>query len=112
MNLSKNSQFHRDFKLCASECDLYAIVIVMFGDFLPQEGESVSDADDKDSTASEEVEPKLKYVRLTNDLQSILTKDAANCIAVHPKVCRFVLLVQAVAVTWWPAREVVLSNGK
>lgn len=52
------------------------------------EGESVSDAEDKDSTASEEVEPKLKYVRLTNDLQSILTKDAASCIAVHPKfVC-------------------------
>jgi hypothetical protein len=42
---------------------------------------------------SEEIEPKLKYVRLANDLKSILTKDAANCIAVHPKVCRFVLLV-------------------
>lgn len=84
------------------------MVIVMYGDFLPQEGESVSDADDKDSTASEEVEPKLKYVRLTNDLQSILTKDAASCITVHPKVCRFVLLVQSLAVTWKPAREIVL----
>lgn len=84
----------------------------MFDDFLSQEGESVSDAEDKDSTASEEVEPKLKYVRLTNDLQSILTKDAASCIAVHPKVCRFVLLVKSFAVTWQPAREIVLPSRK
>lgn len=34
----------------------------------------------------EEVEPKLKYVRMSNDLQDILLKDAASCIAVHPKL--------------------------
>ncbi|XP_025830960.1 vacuolar protein sorting-associated protein 41 homolog [Agrilus planipennis] len=33
----------------------------------------------------EEIEPKLKYCRLSNDLQSILPQDAASCIAVHPK---------------------------
>lgn len=34
------------------------------------------------------MEPKLKYVRMSNDLQDILLKDAASCIAVHPKfVC-------------------------
>lgn len=35
----------------------------------------------------EEVEPKLKYERLSNDIAHILKKDAASCIAVHPKVC-------------------------
>ncbi|CAG2062815.1 unnamed protein product [Timema podura] len=34
----------------------------------------------------EEDEPKLKYVRMTNDLRNILTKDSASCIAVHPKL--------------------------
>ena len=33
-----------------------------------------------------EVEPKLKYERIANDLTSILSKDAASCIAVHTKV--------------------------
>lgn len=35
---------------------------------------------------SKEVEPKLKYERIANDLTSILSKDAASCIAVHTKV--------------------------
>ncbi|XP_044728250.1 vacuolar protein sorting-associated protein 41 homolog [Chrysoperla carnea] len=44
--------------------------------------------DDSDNFETEEVEPKLKYVRMANDLQNILLKDAASCIAVHPKfVC-------------------------
>lgn len=43
---------------------------------------------DEEKDSSEEIEPKLKYVRITNDLQNILCKDAASCIAVHPKfVC-------------------------
>lgn len=33
----------------------------------------------------EEVEPKLCYERLTNDVPNILKKDAASCIAVHTK---------------------------
>lgn len=41
--------------------------------------------DDKESTESEELEPKLKYIRITNDLKNILCKDAASCIAVHTK---------------------------
>jgi hypothetical protein len=41
-------------------------------------------ADDDDD--EEEVEPKLKYERLSNDITIILKKDAASCIAVHPKV--------------------------
>ncbi|XP_054716491.1 vacuolar protein sorting-associated protein 41 homolog isoform X2 [Uloborus diversus] len=32
-----------------------------------------------------EVEPKLCYERLTNDVPNILRKDAASCISVHPK---------------------------
>lgn len=42
----------------------------------------VADEDEEE----EEVEPKLKYERLSNDIASILKKDAASCIAVHPKV--------------------------
>lgn len=34
----------------------------------------------------DEIEPKLKYVRLSNDVQSILLKSSATSIAVHPKV--------------------------
>ncbi|KFM71721.1 Vacuolar protein sorting-associated protein 41-like protein, partial [Stegodyphus mimosarum] len=33
----------------------------------------------------EEIEPKLCYERLTNDVPNILKKDAASCIAVHTK---------------------------
>ncbi|XP_046741986.1 vacuolar protein sorting-associated protein 41 homolog isoform X1 [Diprion similis] len=40
--------------------------------------------DDSDSDV-EEVEPRLKYIRMRNDLDSILQNDAASCIAVHPK---------------------------
>lgn len=42
-------------------------------------------ADDADDD-EEEVEPKLKYERLSNDIAHILIKDASSCIAVHPKV--------------------------
>lgn len=34
----------------------------------------------------DEIEPRLKYVRIRNDLENILQNDAASCIAVHPKV--------------------------
>jgi len=34
----------------------------------------------------DEIEPRLKYVRIRNDLEHILQNDAASCIAVHPKV--------------------------
>jgi vacuolar protein sorting-associated protein 41 len=50
--------------------------------------ENASDetAGDGDSSmASEEVEPKLKYTRISNDLRTLLAKDAVSCIAVHPK---------------------------
>lgn len=40
----------------------------------------------EDEEEEEEVEPKLKYERLSNDIANILKKDAASCIAVHPKV--------------------------
>ncbi|VVC29341.1 Armadillo-type fold,Protein kinase, ATP binding site,WD40-repeat-containing domain,Protein kinase [Cinara cedri] len=38
-----------------------------------------------DTDIIEEVEPKLKYVRLTNDVQTILTKDGVSYLAAHPK---------------------------
>lgn len=34
----------------------------------------------------DEIEPRLKYIRIRNDLEHILQNDAASCIAVHPKV--------------------------
>lgn len=42
--------------------------------------------DPETDSTEEEVEPKLKYVRISNDLQKILSKDAVSCIAVHAKV--------------------------
>lgn len=47
--------------------------------------ESTSEKSD-DSSPFEEVEPKLKYERLSNDLQSVLQKDAVSCVAFHPKI--------------------------
>lgn len=41
---------------------------------------------ENESSDEEEVEPKLKYVRISNDLKRILNKDAVSCIAVHSKV--------------------------
>ena len=32
------------------------------------------------------VEPQLKYERTSNDLATILSRDAASCLAVHSKV--------------------------
>ena len=33
-----------------------------------------------------QVEPQLKYERMSNDLATILSRDAASCLAVHSKV--------------------------
>jgi len=33
-----------------------------------------------------QVEPQLKYERMGNDLATILSRDAASCLAVHSKV--------------------------
>lgn len=41
---------------------------------------------ENESSDEEEVEPKLKYMRISNDLKRILSKDAVSCIAVHSKV--------------------------
>lgn len=47
----------------------------------------IKDQESDSCTEEEEVEPKLKYVRLTNDLKkNILISDSVSCIAVHPKV--------------------------
>ncbi|XP_041366904.1 vacuolar protein sorting-associated protein 41 homolog [Gigantopelta aegis] len=45
--------------------------------------EEEEDSDDDDD--EEDVEPKLKYDRIKNDLIGIFNKDAASCLAVHPK---------------------------
>ena len=52
------------------------------------------DDQSQDGSDSEvdEVEPRLKYVRMGNDLENILQRDAASCIAVHPKVILISLL--------------------
>ena len=34
----------------------------------------------------QDVEPNLKYERIGDDLATILSRDAASCMAVHPKV--------------------------
>lgn len=47
--------------------------------------EEQNNQDDSDSEV-DEVEPRLKFVRMRNGLEHILQNDAASCIAVHPKV--------------------------
>lgn len=37
-------------------------------------------------SSEDEIEPKLKYARLSNDIQNILSKSSATSVAVHPKV--------------------------
>lgn len=39
-----------------------------------------------DDDLEEDIEPKLSYERLRNDLDRVLKGDAASCIAVHAKV--------------------------
>ncbi|KAJ8956298.1 hypothetical protein NQ318_015034 [Aromia moschata] len=46
---------------------------------------NVNDYMSDTESSEDEIEPKLKYARLYNDLQSILLKSSATCIAVHPK---------------------------
>lgn len=64
-------------------------------DFVEQAAEMSRSFVADDEEEDEEIEPKLKYERLSNDIAHILKNDAASCIAVHPKVsnclCYFVL---------------------
>ncbi|CAH1988112.1 unnamed protein product [Acanthoscelides obtectus] len=46
---------------------------------------SLNDYTSDPESSEDEIEPKLKYVRLSNDLKSIFHKSSATCIAVHPK---------------------------
>ena len=46
----------------------------------------VYDDDDEEEEDDEEMEPRLKYERLSSDLRSILSDDSASCIAIHPKM--------------------------
>lgn len=58
--------------------------VYIWGSCSQEEETAAADTDSID----EEVEPKLKYVRMSNNLKDILLKDAASCIAVHSKfVC-------------------------
>ncbi|XP_075222669.1 vacuolar protein sorting-associated protein light [Lycorma delicatula] len=53
-----------------------------------EEEDEDEDEEDDEEEEEEEVEPRLKYTRMTHDLANILCKDAASCIALHPKfVC-------------------------
>ncbi|KAF5291751.1 hypothetical protein FQA39_LY14239 [Lamprigera yunnana] len=46
---------------------------------------SITEGQSDTESLEEEIEPKLKYIRLANHLQRILLKDAVSCIAVHPR---------------------------
>lgn len=48
--------------------------------------------DPETDSIEEETEPKLKYSRLSEGIQTILSQDAVSCIAVHSRV-RFALLI-------------------
>ena len=65
-------------------------------DLFNKEEDDKDEKDDKDDNSEEEneededeeedEEPKLKYERIGNSFQEILTEDAASCMTVHPKV--------------------------
>lgn len=46
---------------------------------------SVNESSTTSDNEEEEIEPKLKYIRLSNDLHNILLKSSATCIKVHSK---------------------------
>ena len=56
----------------------------------PPPSDVYEDDDEEEEDDEEEMEPRLKYERLSSDLRSILSDDSASCIAIHPKVqeCR------------------------
>ncbi|XP_063231920.1 vacuolar protein sorting-associated protein 41 homolog isoform X2 [Bacillus rossius redtenbacheri] len=67
-----------------TDTDTAGAGICVEGDIVEDDEEEEEEEEDDD----EEEEPKLKFARVANDLRNILTKDAASCIAVHPKfVC-------------------------
>lgn len=49
-------------------------------------GGNTSEPDDDSSSSAEEIEPKLKYERLCNNVQSILQKDAVSCVTFNSKI--------------------------
>ncbi|XP_071956402.1 vacuolar protein sorting-associated protein 41 homolog [Antedon mediterranea] len=50
-----------------------------------EDSEEDDDDDNEDEEEEEAEEPKLKYERIRNDLEKILEKHAASCMAVHSK---------------------------
>lgn len=64
-----------------------------------QEDDEESDDDDDEDDGSEEyedeVEPKLKYERIGNAMNTILNgEECASCMAVHTKVSRLDIIVR------------------
>ncbi|KAL3832067.1 hypothetical protein ACJMK2_023745 [Sinanodonta woodiana] len=55
--------------------------IEMIEDSSQEEDES----DEETDSSEDDIEPTLKYERVTNDLSNILAKDCASCMAVHEK---------------------------
>lgn len=68
-------------------------------DNLQEEDEDDDDEDEDEEDGSEEdedeVEPKLKYERIGNAMNTILNgEECASCMAVHTKVSRLVSLLR------------------
>lgn len=47
---------------------------------------TIDDPDNDEESEEDELEPRLKYEKLSADLKVILANDSASCIAVHPKL--------------------------
>ena len=61
-------------------------------DLFEETPEAPISCDDDEDEDEEDVEPKLKYERLANDIGYILKTDAARCISVHPKVKKLTVI--------------------
>jgi len=58
------------------------------------------DDDDDDEDNLESTEPKLNFVRIKNDLMSILEKDSVSCVAVHSKVSLSIAILEFRVLIW------------
>ncbi len=65
---------------------LFHSCCMVFMEKAKSEESNSEEQEDDSSSSTDEVEPKLKYERLSNDLQAILRKDAVSCVAFHPKI--------------------------
>ena len=80
--MSDTNDVRTDRMICALKSNTHSMVKIL------QETNSGSSTNLEENTKNdtEEIEPKLKYLRIGCDLKNILQSDSVSCIAAHSKV--------------------------